>query len=769
MLVAIDNLKAVSESNSWSAQFAMRITVFVSYCHSDIERDTLEYLILHLEDSLGPNCRVLYDQRLRFGEDWSRFMEMVDSVDRVLLLLTPGFKTSIVERRGGVYEEYRRIWDRYNRQPSEHPLPPAGAQHRFQITPVLLSGTNGTAVPDDLRHLNYADLVGLRPTRESSGDFRRLPPAARKYLATLNRIASEIVTDAAMDTAQYRNIEDTWYGDLFIDLKAGWDTRQAESRKYLSTQLVKTTGYQLISRQQVLFVVGRKGSGKSTLTQVVPLLHGRKYTGVIKINADEMLLESLYALSSDRQFRSDAISTGLRQSAFEFTWEGAITLAVAEKIVSCQARDQLQEAELEQLVKLVRRVHSGNGSSTPLEAPPLPEAYYFSLAFDFMMRFLKDCIDRATRQENRFIADIHRSFTREYYLRFLLGREELQALRRVLQLHEFRFLLTFDGLDTAFDSFRLEGSRAHNQAELHQRARFEIDWLRSLLALVMRAREQRENYVHRSLHFCVAAPMDRFLEIIKLERDSYRNWNRWCSIRWSGIELAILLRKRLEGVAKHQTTKRAPRHRLEEVLGLPQYRHIPQDLRFDFNGKSYSMPLFLYVLRHTFFRPRDLLFYYARILALGESLKRSQQEITPETLRRCIKSTTRKLIESEFMGELTSSILNIDDVISAFRGCSIELDFSQISQILEGIPICFAVEDLPVTEIGPKVRLLYEVGFLGFRCNAEQQELLGVGHEYAFQFTEGSGFIAETCSSGFRAGKVHRTPGLLRVSWPSDR
>jgi hypothetical protein len=60
------------------------------------------------------------------------------------------------------------------------------------------------------------------------------------------------------------------------------------------------------------------------------------------------------------------------------------------------------------------------------------------------------------------------------------------------------------------------------------------------------------------LDFCIAVPKDRYLEIQRIERDSYRNWHRGVPLNWSGIELAILLRKRLEVLTGKKTHKNTP-------------------------------------------------------------------------------------------------------------------------------------------------------------------------------------------------------------------
>ena len=135
---------------------------------------------------------------------------------------------------------------------------------------------------------------------------------------------------------------------------------------------------------------------------------------------------------------------------------------------------------------------------------------------------------------------------------------------------------------------------------------------------------------------CIAAPLDRFLEAARINRDSYRAIGRWHSIQWSGIELSILLRKRLEHVLANGLVSPkhlSPEDRLAYVLRSRPFNKLPIDISFEYNDVNISMPLFVYVLRHTFWRPREILLYYSRLLALVDNLKKWNKTINAESLR----------------------------------------------------------------------------------------------------------------------------------------
>lgn len=716
---------------------------FLSYAHEGIDRDTLDYFLYLLNDLLGDNINLLYDQKLKYGEDFSAFMSLLDEVDAVLIVLTPSYKNKIVERQGGVYEEFRRIWMRYSSvQTHSSSRPP-----QFDILPVLLSGNRNESTPDELLQLKQLDLTGLRVIRKQTGEFVVPPQTHKKFVPSIQAFASQIHALAAVNSSSFEKSSKSFYDRLFVDLKASFDNPAFVGHDYLSTILVKTTTYLRIESQLAHVVIGRKGSGKSTLAQVLPLINPDRYQGIIKIVADDFNLEALYSLYSDRQFRSDVDAAVSRDRAFEFTWEALLMLATMEESLKLAERGDLNEVQLRQLDVIKKFFEEIKGSESSSEST-WATGDFFNYAFTGIMNFVRDCIDGARSDPSVFLVDIGARFNRTKYFYFLFGKEVLEAFRRLTRTYVKRFLVTLDGFDTAFDKFRMESIRINDEENLRRRAHFEVDWLRSLLSLALHAHDRRDDYFYGILDFCIAAPKDRFMEVTRIERDSYRHWQRWCTLNWSGIELSILLRKRLEVLTGYRTKEHvSPKERLEEVLSQRALRGLPAKLDFEYNGKSINLPLFMYVLRHTFWRPREVLIYYAALLALVEDMKRWGHEITTEIIRKCIKATTRKIIESEFLKEFQSTIVNIEEIVLAFKRVSLVFSFARLKDILFGLDFKFAVGYLHDVGLTDKIKFLYEIGFLGVRAGRKLRDQFGLDLEYAFYFNESAYLLLGTDES----------------------
>ncbi len=708
-------------------------TCFISYCHDNIDRPSLSYLIHLLSEVLGQNAKVFYDQHLPYGKSFKDFMAMLDNVDVVIIILTPPYKTKILERAGGSYEEFQRIWDRYSSQGVGGERTD-GSESHFEIVPVLFAGTRSQSTPDALGTLKQLDLTALRVRQKSTGEFIINQHMQSQIRSQIEVLASQIHAIAAVGTSGFAKLSKSYYDRLFVDLKASFNDPAFAGNDYLRNILVKTHSYERIFSQLSYFVVGRKGSGKSTLTQVFPLTNPDRYQSVINIVVNEFNLEGLYSLYSEPQFRSDVNTAVARDRAFEYTWEALLVLGTLQVMQQLAVDKRLTDIQCQ----LMPPIETFMNEITAQNEWGLD--HLFAFAFNKTMAFLRDCIDGARDEASVFLVDIDVRFNRERYLTFVFGREVLDCFRQLVQTFNRRFLVTLDGFDSAFDRFRADAFRAHNEESLRRRTHFEIDWLRSLLQLVVDGKSKSHDYFFAMLDFCISVPQDRFMELNRIERDSYRRWHRWCTLNWSGIELAILVRKRLEVLASYETKQgTSPTERLDEILRHKAFHGLPVEIEFEHNRKMYRMPLFVYILRHTFWRPREVLMYYAALLALAEDMKRWDHEITTEAIRTCIGRRTRQVIESEFLAEFQHTVGNIRAIVDAFRRRPPVIDFATLREIV--IPLEFGGSSGDVSSFAQRVQFLYDIGFLGVRSDAPLTQQLRVNHQDAFSFNEGSSLV----------------------------
>jgi energy-coupling factor transporter ATP-binding protein EcfA2 len=586
--------------------------------------------------------------------------------------------------------------------------------------------------------INSDHVKDLTVSKKSNGQEQVFESGDCQFVAAVQRPASQAVAASVMDTQRYVS-RSNYYKDLFIDLKVPWS-----HPVYLKFEnlFVKTLSYALVDKEQVFFVVGRRGSGRSTIAQALPFLNPERIIHSLEINADHYNLEALFALFSTTTYKDDTERFFPRLQGFEMTWESAIFISSLQFLIKESDR------ELPDIMLISNFLDSLTNISIPQsEGISWSISDLFSYCFSRNLSFMQDCIDRARSEpEDAFWADIASLYNLENFLVFILGSEILKLCRIQLRAFQGTFLVSLDGFDDAFDSFRVESVCLADKKILQSRASFEIDWLRSLLAFTLRAYRKRDNPFYSLLQFYIAVPLDRFLEVARINRASYRAIGRWYSIQWSGIELSILLRKRLEftlsdNLSSPKNVK--PEERLSYILRSQSFKHLPEDVSFNCNGKFYEMPLFLYVLRHTFWRPREVLIYYARLLALADTRKRWKTHIDTQSLRSCIKSAAGDIIKSQFIGEFKTSFLNIEEVISSFRYQPNILDYSALKRIVQSVDFVFVTDSFVSEHFVEKLNYLYTIGFLGFNLDPDQQERLGSSHKDAFVFNEGPLLFAD--------------------------
>ena len=147
-----------------------KISVFISYCReNDQHIQWVTRLATFLESH--SNIAVVYDgYDLRPGMSLTQFMERADSADKVVVILTPGYKRKAEERSGGVGYEAGILTSRLFSNPS-------GAG----IIPVL-RGTPGDSLPVFLRDKFYLD---LQKPFDDDQEFRRVLDAIRDRASIL--------------------------------------------------------------------------------------------------------------------------------------------------------------------------------------------------------------------------------------------------------------------------------------------------------------------------------------------------------------------------------------------------------------------------------------------------------------------------------------------------------------------------------------------------------------------------------------------------------
>ena len=717
---------------------------FVSYCWDDIDRPAMNTLLSEFRKRLKGELEFVMDEHsLQHGHSIPEFIKFLLDVDGVLLLLTPGYKRKVVERSGGVHKEFSIIVDRFFKR-RERRTSPGLNKERFILLPVLLSGTHTTSVPNEIIDYKYADFTAFRVIASGRSQSPRMSnDTRRRFKKDLNAIADELLAVSVIHSKPYEQLFAEYFNDLFGDLKAGWTSERYLSEDQHRSLFVKTRVYERVHNQAACFIIGRKGSGKSTLAQIFSAdLRGR-YLASININADIFNLELIYMIFEDLQIKSDMRNIVSRDICFTYAWSLFFYLALIDCIaLRLELNTWQRERAAETLTKHLEQILDKQ-SDVPEDSR---YSAYFVYCCQQVKAFVRRIIDEARPDENFFLSDIQLGFTRKNFFRQVFPAGVYSALEEIFQSLSKRFLITLDGFDSIFATFRRDSIGPGVPMEfLRSRAQFEVAWLRALLTVALRIRAGDPSYGHSAylIDYCLTVPKDRFVEVRDTERDGYQYSERYSALVWSGIELSILIRKRMERLGGYLTKKlggpRVPaRQRLHEIWS-ERFGHVPELLEFEFNGKAYRMPTFIYILRHTFWRPRDVLVLTARVLALGEEARRRGQQVSVAAVRRAVKDSTEEHLQTEFIGEYSGVVVNFPEVIRAFQGCRQVLGGEEIIQIVRQVSFEYATGIAQGTEVPleRKLEYLYEIGMIGIRASESLCHRFALDCRHAFFFNEG--------------------------------
>lgn len=713
-----------------------RPSCYVSYSHGDVDRESLDELVKWLKRESGRRIDYFYDGDVRAGRNLDDFMGLLYQVDAVIIVMTPDYKNKVTNRqRGGVYTEFRYILDRYKRV--DDAKRDSQPYDDFALIPVLFSGTHATAVPDDIAALKYETLLDFKAV-SFQGETRVPRDVVRKYEALIRNIIADVVTVNSQRAPGYQTNYDSLFSFLFSELKADWQTGSSDvvNEKTLRHLFVKTYAYKKTLQQNGYFLVGRKGSGKSTVAGSLSFMHPQRYKGVVGIVVNDINLEMAYGFLTPDAIRSDLQNVFNRLTVFKFAWDLLLHLGTMEILLRERAEGHLNEYQHAQTPPISAFMER----EFPLTGSVNRVSVFHDYALQRAVAFADHCVAFARPDEKHFIADITARFNVEEFLTFALGAIVKDSTRRLLDVCRRRVLVSLDGFDTAFDEFRKISVGQYPADARLDRSRFEIDWLRSLLHLVVEIKQNHasDNALYRILDFCLTVPKDRYMEIEAIERDAYLYRNRCVQLNWSGIELAILIRKRLDTLYNHAGDKRdRPVNRLRAVMAIPELANIPDTVSCTVGGKTYELPLFIYLLRHTFWRPRDILYYYARILAVAKDMRDRKHDMTSDVVRRIVKDTTYDIINQEFINEFQSSISNIRQVIETFRGMPQILSHDDVVTTLNKVEFADASGSGNPRDASVKIRFLYDIGFLGFEVDERIRNRFSIRANQAFYFNEG--------------------------------
>lgn len=739
---------------------------FVSYCSSDARPENVAAIVRHLDKMAKNreyNVEFLFDKNLTVGNDLNIFMDEIENVDSIIVICTPEYKKRYQNEsneysESGVFKECKLMQERILKR--NNALLEARDDFSdidFQIFPLVLTvkdSCSENSVPDFLTALVREKINKIQ--FETSGKRLVLSEQSKE-------LYNNIFLDCIVSTCIIHSKKSEYLDmDMHEKLQKLVYNQKAEYAPTLSKKLfVNTFYFEQIKSQESYILVGRKGSGKTTTKLYFHSHNKEKYKGVIELKIDDLNLQDIYnylfhaPYDSNINLKSDIQEIFTYEKVIEYIWVIYI-ITYSMYVVACEFKKSnsglspKQKREFKSSVEYINEILFQIDSRNRWKNGSIISTTLYGYAMSNVYKFFNDVIQNSRNDERFFVSDIQAQLSHENLISKIIGNDIISKFYRGLEECQKRILFTLDGFDVASDTFRRQ-SLSSSLAEQNQKALFEVRWMSSLMELIQDIKGKPNNSLYKLLDICFLLPKDLFMEILECNRDKYKYNSRFCEISWTGMELAIMIRKRLEALDNYSlTSKEKNQKQPEEIFELileKGYKSIPKKvtIRTD-KGREYNIDLFLYMLRYSFWRPRDLLLSLSLVLNIFYGHSKSGLPINQETIKATIKAASISIVNSEFYNEFGTMWREIKENISQFSGSTLLLNEEDVRKIIMSnkFQIKLEAEELEIKAYKEKIKFLYEIGFLGIFVDKNYKDKYQMVTKQGFAFSEGM-----NCLRGF--------------------
>lgn len=238
--------------------------------------------------------------------------------------------------------------------------------------------------------------------------------------------------------------------------------------------------------------------------------------------------------------------------------------------------------------------------------------------------------------------------------------------------------------------------------------------------------------------FCIIIPQDRIDQIKLVDRDFSKK--NFIGLSWDAIELlqvilqVVLLRLKVMYKFEYDIEDDAVEKFME--IMRKYMSTIPLEVKIETEGIEKHIDLFQYLLRISFWRPRDIIKYFSVLVDANNKNALKHKEIDVDTLKSLLNTVTEDIIENEFYNEYDKIFFNIDEFMEEFEGGDIILDSSMLIDVVREFEfqgVMFGEEN----ELLGKVGLLYELGIIGLKFSSKEMKSRSIGSMLCFVFNEG--------------------------------
>jgi energy-coupling factor transporter ATP-binding protein EcfA2 len=425
---------------------------------------------------------------------------------------------------------------------------------------------------------------------------------------------------------------------VVLSSKRGLGSGSAEHDNKFDEHFVSTPEFARLAIDECAIVIGAKGSGKTALMRALAGIYRTQFVAVHAVKLDELKFGPLFASIKKLDAASNHGVVGIARAM----WQNVVAIFVLEGMLNTKLLQQRQRTEIRKY--LLGTGHLGTATTEKL-------SNHLERIWSLIVRWSREA-------EENSGPSLHGMSPRQHAMISAfpsdanLGRLLALAMEPVKREHK-PFLLCFDGLDSVVEH-SLE-SRDIIFAGLIDAAYKCVTnpLLKDALSLKILLPKELAHGARRHLR-----DLDKEEQFVE-------------SIHWGTKNLGEFLKRRLE---EHVRLKNRP---FDEVWR----EYFPERIRND--SHNVDEDTFEYVLRHTLYRPRQLLLHVQWLLNKWDARDPNAPfRVDPTFVPKTIGEGNIKLTEY-VVNELRLDFPNLETFLRSFRGVVCVLPWPEVQDRME--------------------------------------------------------------------------------------
>lgn len=699
------------------------------------------------------------------NQNFDILRKKINTYDCILFICTPDLKEIINDPNANknkdreVLKEYYIVKEMYENQPST-------------VFPIIFEGSKEKSLVEIFNSINAREYGNFKISLDDKDKLYVPSCYANEYNQFLDNIIQTTLYNNSNKTEEYESSREA-LDKLFI---------LTSNTRFPNSCLVIPDLYFDILNQSCYFVAGRKGAGKSTLISKFRDMDreqfDRKYKTMVPISSESFNHEYAYAiLIKKHEVDTKILDIHNLLTVFwqiYFILHSIVIIGIEIENRKIRQNDFRYAAFISIINKLKRKIGYREGNKYKSFINDKIGNDIFNAVVEIIDDNYRTALEKC--KEGELITTSFLSkFNTPSILNDFFEKKVIKKYFEAISRCDRNIIISLDGFDSHSEDFRINTNiMKSNTSEFNSRNEYERLFFRTLIEVVSKLKEHqyRDGYITTfSYHtdFCIVIPKDRYDQIVEFDRDSIKKNFRYLS--WSAYNLLELITKRMEYLISVIKTESKEDYsndnqnnkdyfeRMNNALSF--FSGLPNSISMKVGDNVIEMSLFNYILRSSFWRPRDVISnlssLLSRIIHYDNNTDRFTYDrsvkISPKEVKLAIKDNAKSIIKDEFIEEYKYVFRNLNDILKLFYGLKEKMEIEEFKEILNNTTFDASyLYDL--TKVENKLMVLYQLGVVGIMYDKTEADNKHFNHHICFVFNEGLRPLDDVINNRVKEGKA---------------